>query len=140
MNTFEIKSIDRDEIITMLGINKERLQLGGFEANFVNVIRQYPAETRIELMQLSEQDCLLYFKEKKQSYKEFVLEILSKKWFWRETGDRFYLKDVECEFIDDCPTYQKVKFLIKKDKISIDILSKIIEFFTKDYSKLYQQD
>jgi len=136
MKRIELKSIDHEEVIRFK-IKGEKYYFKGFEANMVSNLKELPAETRISLMWLKEQECLDYFKIKRQSYREYALEILSKKWYDRETDHRFTLKHFECEFIEGHPTYQNVKYMVKKDQLSIETLSKIIDFFTKDFSELY---
>lgn len=139
MKRLEIKSIDHTET-HQIWVNNEPYLLKGFEANLVSVLRKLPAKTRIQLMNLSEDDCLQHFKEKREHYREVALELLGRKWFDRETDMKFTLKNFECEFIEGFPTYQKVKNDIKKDKLTIDQLSKVINFFTEDYSELYNKD
>ena len=136
MKRIELKSIDHEEVIRFK-IKGEKCYFKGFEANLINDLKKLPPENRIQLMHLSEKDCLEYFKKRRKNYREYALEILSKKWYWRETGDRFTLGNSECEFIEGHPTYQKVKYMVKKDQLSIETLSKIIDFFTKDFSELY---
>jgi len=136
MKKIELKSIDNEETVKFK-IKNEVFYFQGFEANMVTTLRELPSETRMFLMQITEQESLNYFKNKRKSYREYVLELLSKKWYDRETDNRFTLKHFECEFIDGNPNYQKVKYMVKKDQLSIETLSKIVNFFTKDFSELY---
>ena len=139
MKRIELKSIDNEEIIRF-ECKGEKYYFQGFEANLINDLKKLPPENRIQLMHLSEKDCLEYFKQKRQSYREYALEVLSKNWYSRETDARFTLKNFDCEFIDGWPSFQKVKNDVKNDKLDIDMLSKIIEYFTADDSEFYSKE
>lgn len=140
MKEFEIKSIDSSLKIKMIGKNNEILVLGSWESNFVEILREYPVKSIIKLMRLKEEECLSFFEEEKEKYKSYALEILSEKWYSRETGEKFSLKDYECEFITGYPSFQKVKNEIKKNRYTIRILCEIIEHFTNDYSEFYKKN
>ncbi len=106
----------------------------GYHRDFFEKLQKLPVAAKIQLMELTPKQLIQYTGEKKYAARQKVLSLLSKKWYWKDTGD-------EVEFMID--TIPSVSFSLREMQSkmrSIDVLEKIIEFFEGTDREVYTKE
>jgi len=112
----------------------KRYFIHGFHRGFFEQLQTLPATARIELMNLTPAQLTKYTGEKKYAAHQKVLSLLSKKWYWKDTGDKV-------EFMID--TIPSVSFSLREMQSkmrSTETLEKIIEFFEGIDREVYTKE
>lgn len=108
------------------------------EAEVILQILELDIDQRIALIGVSDSELAEYLIEEKKKAKHLALELLSTRWKDRETDMTFTLSDFEFEFPDmGFVRFKDIKYMIKKDKLSIGELQLIINHFESENSCWY---
>ncbi len=121
-----------DDLHITIGGVKYLIQ--GFHRDFFEKLQKLPVAAKIQLMELTPKQLIQYTGEKKYAARQKVLVLLSKKWYWKDTGDEV---EITQDTIPDVPF--TVSAMQSKMR-SIDILEKIIEFFEGDDREVYTKE
>lgn len=96
MIAIETRSIDsNDRTIIFTLPNGKKCYIGPNDQDFFEQLRNLPYQTKIKLMRITEEEMLCYIEEKKKSAIAFLKTLLDRRWYWRESGDRVILSDLE---------------------------------------------
>ena len=106
----------------------------GYHRDFFEKLQKLPVAAKIQLMKLTPKQLIQYTGEKKYAARQKVLVLLSKKWYWKDTGD-----DVEITQ-DTIPDVPFTVSAMQSKMRSIDILEKIVEFFKGDDREVYTKE
>lgn len=102
--------------------------------HFFEKLRALPVKHRIKLLGLEVHQMQAYIAEEKLYASVRVKNLLSKTWYWKDTGDQVEIH------ADTIPGVQfSIKEMQAKNR-SIDVLLKIIEFFEGDEREVYTKE
>lgn len=141
----ESTQVDREASIddrTFFLPNGNKAIIGIHDWDFFQKLRDLPATTKINMMQLSDLEMQEYIDKKINSANTFLLELLKKKWYWRESGDQAFITEETLEFaisIKLSPS-QIIKKCKSKNKLPLADIYKVIEFYTKDGSDVFTKE
>ena len=114
--------------------NGDNVTIHPHHVDFYEKLTKLPVPTRIQMMELTIPQLQNYISNEKRKLLAEVNVLLSKKWFWRETGERVDI---------DHYTIPEVRFSfneMKSPKRTIDTLYLIKEFFTGNNREVYSND
>lgn len=110
------------------------IYIGPLDLDFFYQLQKLPAETKIEMMNLSSSEMENSINHRRQIKKQQLLQHLSKRWAWRTTGDPYPANGLDTN--EHClairASYKEIVSKVLKDKVSNDIMDKMISFFEGD--------
>lgn len=72
---------------TSIKDNTKRVYIDKFDMGFVRKVQTLPVITRVHMMGLTDKELESYIAAQKKYVLNWLIEILQKKWYWRESGD-----------------------------------------------------
>lgn len=139
----ETKVIESERVIkdfaSFILPNGKRITIGEYDLDFFEKIQALPAPTKIKMMKLSEEEMLDFIAKKKKHVKDFCFLLLSREWFWRDSGDPAIIDE---DIIPGIPFTQEQ--LLRKVNHGKGMKTKdmhlIVDFFTDDHAQVYYKD
>ena len=131
-----------DSGYSFLSVTGKKLHISKYDIGFLEKLRRLPVDDKIFLMCLSVEDIDQYLKRYKKTLNKKVVEIFSKEWLARETGEPFSFDDADLNVrmfgIDLTDT--EIMNTAKKGKLSTESCSKIVDYFESDRCEFYTKD
>jgi hypothetical protein len=114
--------------------NGKTIHIGKYDLDFFLKLRKLPAETKIEMMLLTEAELETHLKNKRKSVRDELITLFSQNWHWRETGDPYDFEDLDTN--ENVFGLRKTKTEIlkdlKKNKLTILMMYVMIDWFKSD--------
>lgn len=118
--------------------NGKQVYISMLDSDFFEKLRLLPAATKIEMMCLTDEQMLNFIKKRKEEKIKTLLEILERKWFWKDSGEEVILEDLHMLNIAKSPA-QVFSQLKSKRPPQVEEINKIIEFYTGTDSEVYNK-
>lgn len=109
------------------------------DMSIIESVAQLPAEIRIQMMELTESEMLYEIEAKKKHSSDLLLQLLSKKWFWRETGDEVDF-EYAADFMPNNKTIKDLKAAVKKNKLTKTEMDLFIDWFVGPKSDVFDNE
>lgn len=119
----------------------EHIFISPYDMDFVRQLRKLPVLTRIELLLLTEEEMTNHIKQSKKKLVNQAIELLSKEWYWKETGD---IAEIDPGVLPETDLSGKefIRLLKSKKPPAKETIEGVIEFFTRDVTRaeVYTKD
>lgn len=120
--------------------NGKKVIISSLDSDFFEKLQLLPAPTKIQMMKLSDEEMIKYISDKKKNANKFLIELLERKWYYRESGD-----EVEADMdyrITDLPytPSQLLKKCKSKRPMALNIINQVIEFYTGNNAEVYNKE
>lgn len=134
METIVLDSNVTGEEPRLYNYNGNTYQIKGSDVVFLDTIRKCPTGLKFLILAIQWREAEEYIKEQKKLWREEVATYFSKKWMWRETGERVNWNNTSLnkEFFGVSATKRKIAADILNGKLTDDQVSKIESFFEEE--------
>lgn len=126
------KQASPDPIV--LTVDGKDYKIHEYHVDFFEQLQRLPPAVRISLMNLTTNQMQSYIRKKRANAYSKAVDLLSKQWYWRETGDPVEITKETILGVDYTP-----KEMLAKNR-SLEILEKIIEFFEGENREVYLKE
>lgn len=119
--------------------NGNKVQIGKYDLGFFRKLQKLPPQTKIRMMCLSAEEMQKHISEEKKRANEYLIELLSKKWYWRAEGDE---AEITNEMIPgvELSAIEILKKSKSKRPLSLTQINAVIHFYTKENTEVYQKE
>lgn len=115
-----------------------KVTIGKYVVDFFERLQELPAFTKIQMMNLSAEEMTKYINDHKKTENKLLIELLQRKWYWRETGEEILVNEVINEDISF--SLQTMLFKSKsKRPYTLEQIKKLIDFFTGENKEVYNK-
>jgi hypothetical protein len=116
--------------------NGKKITIGKADLDFFEKLILLPAQTKIEMMELTVLEMEKYISNLRNSKRKQLINVLSQKWFWRETGEDVYINN---GIIPDVNLNQDEMLMKCKSKRPFKLyeVEIILDFFLGEKSEVY---
>lgn len=136
----ETSYVDKDANALVFHLpNGKPCHIGKYEQDFFFKLKELPAETKIMIFGIKVEDMEKEIDRQKKSAITFVTELLSFKWYSRETGEEFDFEDAQITGLEY--SFEDFKKKMKgKIKPKLKEITAVVNFFCGDNSEVYRLD
>lgn len=116
--------------------NGKKITIGKSDLDFFGKLIRLPAQTKIEMMELSVSEMEQYINNLRKSKSKLLIDVLSQKWLWRETGEEAF---ITADMIPGINLKQDEMLLKCKSKrpFKLNEVELILDFFLNERSEVY---
>lgn len=120
-------------------VGKDKVRINNANVLFLDKIIDLPSRWKIQLMNLTEEQMLDYIEESKKHDNDWLIELLQKKWYWRETGDDAIIT-ADMINVDGLSPEEILKRCKSKRTLPLKKIRQAIDFYVGAETELYTKD